>query len=74
MLTGLRKTAADVNMANNINSVDAMMVEEKFVGMITSFPAGDWVFSHDTITVNNTNIIHNIHGLCTGDVNASFTP
>lgn len=73
-LSGLRKTAADVNNINGINSVDAMLVQQRFVGLITAFPAPPWVFSDNSVTLSNTNIIYNIQGLCTGDVNASFTP
>ncbi len=74
-LTGIRLMAADVNNSGSINSVDALMIVQRFVGVISSFPAGDWVFTEETLTVTpcSLNIIP-LTTLCTGDLNASHSP
>ena len=41
------------------------------VFMINSFPAGDWIFEQDLITINSANVVCDFKGLCVGDVNAS---
>ncbi len=41
-LTGLYLKAADVNASGVVNSSDALLVAQRFVTLITSFPAGDW--------------------------------
>jgi hypothetical protein len=74
-LSPLQKKAADVNLTGNINSVDALNIMRCFVGLITTFPAGDWVFEDGSIVLADSNdVIKLIKGLCTGDVNGSNTP
>jgi len=74
-LTGIRMTAADVNNSGSINSVDALMIVQRFVGAISSFPAGDWIIMEQNLIVtpcDQYNIPVTV--VCTGDVNASFSP
>lgn len=73
-LNGIYLKAADVDMTAYVNSSDALMVQKRFLGMINSFPAGDWVFETDTIIINGINIIYNFQALCNGDVNGSYIP
>ncbi|HRY33876.1 MAG TPA: C25 family cysteine peptidase [Bacteroidales bacterium] len=74
-LSGMNLEAADVDNNGYINSVDAFYVQKRFVGIISSFPAGDWVFETNAITLGLLdNITLNIKGLCVGDVNGSFFP
>lgn len=73
-LTGLRLEAADVDISNYINSVDALYVAQRFVLLINSFPAGDWVFEKPTVTVNGSPVVMDIKGLCVGDVDGSYVP
>jgi hypothetical protein len=73
-LSGIRKAAADVNGNNGINALDAMLVQQRFVGLIESFPMPPWIFSAPPITINNTDTELIINAICTGDVNASYTP
>ncbi len=73
-LTGLRLQAANLNQDGSVNSIDALMAMKRFVGMITSFPAGDWIFEGYTIAVQNTTIVQNLKGICSGDVNGSYIP
>ena len=69
----LRNTVADVNASGIITSLDAAMINQRFVGLITSFPAGDWKFTDTTFTlIGNVNI--DLKALCVGDVNGSDIP
>ncbi|MBC8485614.1 MAG: right-handed parallel beta-helix repeat-containing protein [Bacteroidetes bacterium] len=73
-VTGLNWAAGDVNGSNTLNGTDALLILKRFAGMITSFPAGDWVFDNDTVIVNGEDITQDMYMLCYGDVNASYTP
>jgi hypothetical protein len=70
-LSGLKLKAADADNSGYINTMDALYVAQRFVFMINSFPAGDWIFESDSITINNSNVNLNLKGLCTGDVDGS---
>lgn len=70
----LQLKAADVNRSGTVNSTDALLIRQRTVGSINSFVAGDWVFENHTIVVNGVNVLKNIRGLCTGDVNGSYFP
>lgn len=70
----LRKLSADVNLSSSINATDALTISKRTIGLISSFPAGDWVFKKDSITVNGANIVHDLRGICIGDVNGSYVP
>lgn len=75
LLTDLHFLAADINGDHAVNAIDALMIEKRFVGMITTFPVGDWIFDPVTFTYPQTDpIIININGLCYGDVNGSYIP
>ncbi len=74
LLTGLRLKAAYVDNNSYVNPVDALMIAKRFVGMISTFPSGDWVFEEFTLESNDQPVVQNIRGLCVGDVNASFNP
>lgn len=71
-LSGLKLKAADVNGSGYVNAMDALYVAQRFVLLINSFPAGDWIFESDSITINNSNVSLNLKGLCTGDVDGSY--
>ena len=51
-----------------------MLIARRFVKIINSFPAGDWLFNSDTLTVLNNNQLIGLKGVCYGDVNGSFQP
>ena len=71
-LTGLNFKAADIDGSGFVNSNDALYLAHRFVLMINSFPAGDWVFEQDLIIVDGANETYNFKGLCVGDVNGSY--
>ncbi|MCX6270999.1 MAG: metallophosphoesterase [Bacteroidetes bacterium] len=73
-LEGVHKLAADPDGNSYINAADALYVSKRFTGLISSFPAGDWMFESPPVTLSGTNIFLTIKGLCTGDVNGSYTP
>ncbi|HRY32250.1 MAG TPA: M14 family zinc carboxypeptidase [Bacteroidales bacterium] len=73
-LSGLKRAAADVDSSGSVNSIDALMVQKRFVGMMNSFPAGEWMFTSDTLQISGIDLSVNLGGICTGDVNASYIP
>lgn len=74
-LTGLRRSAADVNGNGYINAADALITLKRFVGLQFSFIPGDWLFEHhEIIFTGNDNLTDNFKGLCYGDVNGSHQP
>ena len=74
-LTGLKLRAADINNSGTPNSVDALGVMNRFVGTQSSFPGGDWVFDQSSIIIPPaTNVSTTLHGLCYGDINATYVP
>ncbi len=74
-LNGLVLEAGDVDLSGAANSIDALIIAKRFVHMIDSFPAGDWVVSDHFIHITgNTNISDTLLGLCTGDVDQTYLP
>jgi hypothetical protein len=80
-LTPLRKKAADVNVSNTVSAIDALLINRRFAGLITSFAAGDWVFgqtggilTNDTVILQNTDATKGLLALKTGDINGSLNP
>lgn len=73
-LTGIQLLAADVNKSSSINSIDGLLIAERFTGIMNSFPAGEWIFPETTVQVASPGQQVNqvIQGLCYGDINASF--
>ncbi|MCX6270090.1 MAG: HYR domain-containing protein [Bacteroidetes bacterium] len=75
ILTGIREKAAHVNMDAAVNALDARLIVKRFVGIISSFPNGDWQFEEFSLVVDGTTTYtQNIKGICTGDVNGSYVP
>ncbi|MCX6271905.1 MAG: GEVED domain-containing protein [Bacteroidetes bacterium] len=67
--------AADVNGDGIINAIDALMISRRFVGIINSFPVGDWLFAKPKLTVTQGNTYPvNFRAICNGDVNKSYLP
>jgi len=74
LLTGLPLLAGNVNADLIVNATDALWVKLRTVGMVTMFPAGDWVFDHLPINVGPGINTYPISALCFGDVNMSYIP
>lgn len=73
-LTGVHLLAADVSADSIVNTLDALYVAQRFVGMTYTFPAGDWIFEKDTIVLAGQDQTYNFGALCFGDVNSSYIP
>jgi hypothetical protein len=71
----LDSAVADVNASMYITSLDALQIKLRTIGMITSYPAGDWKFTDTTWTHGSvTNFGTLYKGQCVGDVNGSYIP
>ncbi|MCX6303433.1 MAG: right-handed parallel beta-helix repeat-containing protein [Bacteroidetes bacterium] len=73
-LTGMNLAAADVNFSHSANGTDALLVMKRYSGLITSFPAGDYLYNYDTLIMNGSNVTGNLEMICFGDVNSSYAP
>ncbi len=74
-LTGLPWLSGDVDGSTYLNSADGLLVIERYAEITNGFPAGDWVSDRPQVIVSETGTYtQDVHVLCTGDVNGSFTP
>ncbi len=74
-LSGLNFKAGDVDNSNSLTAIDALLDVRRFVHLIDSFPAGDWVAESHTLVMNGSgNLTDSIMVLCTGDVDGSYNP
>ena len=75
-LTGMGLEAAKVNNRSNINSLEALRVAQRCIGIVDSFASGDWLIDTVPVTINfgDTTKRPLLNSLCFGDVNASFLP
>lgn len=75
VLAGIMKDAADVDGSGYINTTDALMCAQRFVGILNFFPVGDWVYIRDTLKVDGGKLlIYDPQVLCSGDVDCSYIP
>jgi len=72
--TGLRLVACDVNGNAAVNSGDALLINRRFSGSITTFSVGSWYFEQPAVTVTSGALTQNFSAICYGDVNASYSP
>ncbi|MCD4679083.1 MAG: SBBP repeat-containing protein [Bacteroidales bacterium] len=73
-LQGLYLKAGDVTATAYINTADALMVQKRYIGMVSSFPAGDWLWEDNNILIYGLNVNYDFKALCFGDVNGSNIP
>jgi hypothetical protein len=73
-LLGLRVGAADVNGSSTITSGDALLINRRFSGTISSFSAGNWLSEVPAVSVSGANLAQNLKMLAYGDVNGSYLP
>lgn len=64
--------AADVNNDGNVNSADALQIMLRYVGSVTSFAKGDWIFvpTVTSKTLTNADFVNNVVAIAVGDVNS----
>jgi hypothetical protein len=72
--TPLQFKAGDVNVSGTITTTDAILVKRRAVGLPSNWAAADYVFEVPNVTVASGLGTSNYKGLCSGDVNGSFTP
>jgi hypothetical protein len=72
-LHGLDSIVADVNGSMTTTALDALYIKLRTVGMISTYPAGDWKFT-DVSFALTAPITQDLQGLCVGDVNDSYIP
>ncbi len=70
-LTAIRKLAADVNNDGTVNSADALQIMLRYVGSVTSFAKGDWIFVPTSTgkTLTTADFVNNAVAIAVGDVN-----
>jgi hypothetical protein len=73
-LQGIRLKAADVNNSNTVTTSDALLVNRRVAGLVTTFTAGNWIYSTVSGVVNNDTTAINAKAICVGDVNGSYSP
>ncbi len=74
-LTGMKLLAADVDGTGFINSSDGLMIVKRFVGLINTFPVGNWLVSQQQVNATGSaTITANLKALCYGDLDGSFVP
>jgi len=66
-LYGLYWEAGDVTDDGVLNAVDALAVQERYIGFIPEFPAGDWITEANTIDVPTVTYL-DVMALYYGDV------
>jgi len=74
-LSGIRLAAADVDASGFVNTIDALTTAQRFTLTINSFPAGDWLFQSDTVTLlagKDTTV--EVLAICYGDIDGSYIP
>jgi len=72
--TDIQKAVADINNDHFVNCMDALMISRRFLGLISSFPSGDWYYQKIPLNYGSSPIIQVIKGACFGDVDQSGTP
>jgi len=69
-LYGLYWEAGDVTDDGVLNAVDALAVQERYIGFIPEFPAGDWITEANIIDVPTVTYL-DVMALYYGDVNGT---
>jgi hypothetical protein len=70
----LQFKAGDVNVSGSISTTDGILVKRRAVGLTSPWPAADYVFEVPNASVASGLGTSSFKGLCSGDVNGSYTP
>jgi len=74
-LRGFRLAAADVDASGFVNTLDALATAQRFAWFISYFPAGDWLFLAETVSLlPGIDTTTHIQTLCYGDIDGSYLP
>ncbi len=72
-LNGIYLASGDVNGSGDLTAVDVLLIKKRIAHLIDAFPAGDWLFNNQPVTVNGR-VTYNFKGICYGDANGSYVP
>ena len=75
ILTGLKWIAADITNNSVVNAIDGVRMKNRISsGSTVGWVRPNWNFQQESVTVSGSGVTVNVLGICTGDVNASYTP
>lgn len=72
-LNKLEFKAADLDNSTTISGVDALNIRKRIVGEINEFQVNDWIFTKDTLSIGQNDVVHPVTTLCAGDINGSYS-
>lgn len=73
-LEGARLRAADVNSSCTVNGTDALLIQRRFIGSISTFPAGDVQVTDEMFSYSGNNLESDLNVLLFGDVYGNNNP
>jgi uncharacterized protein (TIGR02145 family) len=73
-LSPLRIKVGDVNGSGITNSGDALLINRRITGLITSFSVGDFINNLPSVNALGNPLVANLRALSTGDVNGTYNP
>jgi len=73
-LSPLRIKVGDVNGSGITNSGDALIINRRITGLITSFTVGNFVNNLPVVNALGNSLVANLRVLSTGDVNGTYNP
>ena len=73
-LSPLRIKVGDVNGSGITNSGDALLINRRITGLITSFSVGDFINNLPSVNALGNPLVANLRALTTGDVNGTYNP
>jgi uncharacterized protein (TIGR02145 family) len=73
-LSPLRIKVGDVNGSGITNSGDALLINRRITGLITSFSVGNFVNNLPSVNALGNPLVANLRALSTGDVNGTYNP
>ena len=73
-LEGARLRAADVNSSCTVNGTDALLIQRRFIGSISTFPAGDVQVTDELFSYSGDNLESDLNVLLFGDVYGNNNP
>ncbi len=73
-LSPLRIKVGDVNGSGITNSGDALLINRRITGLITSFSVGNFVNNLPSVNALGNPLVANLRASSTGDVNGTYIP
>ena len=73
-LSGIYLAAGDVNASGDLTAIDVLYMRKRIAAIISSFPAGDWLFNNVPFTISGSNLVQDFYGIVYGDANGSYVP